>query len=266
MALSTRSPLRPRILLRALETRLMFDAAGAPDASPPPPTLLDVSVTLDAPPSPAVADTYSALPHEAEQASAEGATPDANHMDSTGSVGLATGDLFVMVAPGAPGDLTSGQQQSLSLAIVEATQAITTYLSDPAAIQNLEVLFPGDGSASVDGHQQRIADVVGLFETGQLSFAVELRSNEELNGFRGAFSAGLDGTPPSIYLNADWISSLTGTEQLVRVLVEEFGHDVRRDQPLERGLGLRSVVHQLAVDVQVHGLRTEAQNHVVVKV
>ena len=67
---------------------------------------------------------------------------------------------------------------------------------------------------------------------GNYSIRLEIRSNAELNGALGAYSATGTTQERTIYLNGDWLVT-AGAEQVQAVLLEELGHDF--DQYLNDG-------------------------------
>jgi hypothetical protein len=73
------------------------------------------------------------------------------------------------------------------------------------------------------------AENLGLTLAGDgLGVVVELRSDAELQGARGAYAAqGPDGQE-RIYINADWLNGGASAEALLAVLLEEAGHAIDR--------------------------------------
>lgn len=120
---------------------------------------------------------------------------------------------------------------TLVAAQAAAEQLVGNVLASPDAQAQLFSLFHGDqGSTPSAAWLAAFDQLMNSFRNGDTPVRVELRSNTELQGAKGAFS--MDGTTgqATIYLNADWLAGNGGeiagadSASITRVLVEELGH------------------------------------------
>ncbi|MGI0480327.1 VCBS domain-containing protein [Geminocystis sp. CENA526] len=101
-------------------------------------------------------------------------------------------------------------------------EQLLTWFSQSDYLTQAEIPF----SANV-GTQSWTDNALSLQQSilsGNYSIRVEIRSNDELQGAKGAYSATGTTNQPTIYLNADWLQNATQA-QIVAVLLEELGHD-----------------------------------------
>ncbi len=118
---------------------------------------------------------------------------------------------------------TNGTTLTLTQAQIDAQRQIASWMQQSDAAQKIASIYGGATPS-----QESIAKaqaLVDAFNRGEIHVRMELRSSAELSGVWGAFAQqGPDGQPV-IYINADWLaSSGTSTQDVSRVLTEEWGH------------------------------------------
>jgi hypothetical protein len=111
----------------------------------------------------------------------------------------------------------SGAQSALNSALNSTQEALAKFALEANFLENLEVAFGNDFS---------LVDAISLqnqwlnHDFGSIP-QIEIRTNDELRGAFGAYSALTD----TIYLNQNFLED-AHTEQVVAVLLEEIGHSV----------------------------------------
>jgi VCBS repeat-containing protein len=154
--------------------------------------------------------------------------------------------------PGDAAQLTEAGASILTAAIADATRLVGEFLSRPDADAILTQVF--SGAAGRDGNG---ADVSSSLPASLGAIRVELLTNAEMYGLRGAFAAhGADGAP-TIFLNRDWFESHADPSFLTRVLVEEYGHAI--DAALNHSADTPGDEGQLFADIVLTGEVSEAQ-------
>ncbi|CAL95173.1 VCBS domain-containing protein [Azoarcus olearius] len=113
---------------------------------------------------------------------------------------------------------------ALKAAEALAEQAVGDFLARPDAREQLFALFNGGQSEPSAQWQQAVDSLLGSLADGDAKISVELRSDAELQGALGGFSASGTQGEAVIYLNRDWLDAGAGAEWIQRVLVEELGH------------------------------------------
>ena len=114
---------------------------------------------------------------------------------------------------------------ALEQAQIQAEQVVSGLLANAGARDALLAAFAG-GAKDAQASAQRLAAIEQLLsqsEQGQTPLRVELRSNAELQGAKGAYSATGTTGQATVYLNAEWAAT-ADEASLTRVLVEEMGH------------------------------------------
>ena len=120
---------------------------------------------------------------------------------------------------------------ALSAAQQQAEAMVANFLQRPDATQQMFTLFNGGQAAPSAVWQEAANSLIAGVQSGSVSVRVELRTNAELQGAKGAFSS--DGTTgqATIYLNSDWLVGTPSTgiggadsASINTVLVEELGH------------------------------------------
>ncbi|GHC98419.1 hypothetical protein GCM10007320_54090 [Pseudorhodoferax aquiterrae] len=111
----------------------------------------------------------------------------------------------------------------LQTARQEAERQVTEFLSKPDALQHLFTLFNGGQAQPSQAWQSSAQTLLNQPGFGA-GIEVQLRSQAEMHGALGAFSASGPDGKPVIFLNADWVNRSADTATLARVLVEELGH------------------------------------------
>ncbi len=106
-----------------------------------------------------------------------------------------------------------------------AQQQIKDYLSEASAEQ-LFALFNG-GKSEIDmAWLQAMEAQRQAILSGQIQLDVELLDNAAMQGALGAFAESGPAGTAVIYLNRDWIEAGADTDDVARVLAEEFGHSI----------------------------------------
>jgi hypothetical protein len=152
------------------------------------------------------------------------ATPTVN---ATGLLSAAPAQVTVLGEDG----LDAGVRAAWSAAVadVNARLAELPDRSDYPLIMN-EVF--GRAGTDVDAFVGRREQLATELRAG-LGITVELRSESDLNGSRGAYAAAAPGGGERIYINADWVAGASA-DDVAAVLLEEIGHAI--DQRLNPGL------------------------------
>lgn len=107
----------------------------------------------------------------------------------------------------------------------DAEKIVANFLARPDAKDTLFAIFKGNqsGTEPTPEWTSALDKLLADAQSGTLKLNLELRSNAELSGAKGAFAAqGTQGLP-TIYLNSDWAASADAAS-IERVLVEEMGH------------------------------------------
>jgi VCBS repeat-containing protein len=187
---------KPNML--ALEQRFMFDDAALADAT----HMLDSGSKFSE-----TAVNSGAGPHLLQFA-----TPDSRAADSA---------------------VNRAVSSTLLIAQAEAEKLVTEFLARPDAKQQLFTIFNGGQTGPEPSAQWQAAldQFMANLQAGGDAVRVELRSNAELQGAKGAFSAIGTTGQHTIYLNADWLAGNLSAEigaadsaSITKVLVEELGH------------------------------------------
>ncbi|MBU3653390.1 MAG: hypothetical protein FGM44_09950, partial [Limnohabitans sp.] len=141
--------------------------------------------------------------------------------DGAGAADVVDKTVHLELAAPAAGAIPEATLQARA----QAEQAVAQMLARPDAQALMYQILRG---AQTDA--QPSAQWLAAFEQlqndvnqGSLSIHVELRSNAELQGAKGAFSASGTTAQATMYLNADWLAS-ADSESVTRVMVEEMGH------------------------------------------
>lgn len=158
----------------------------------------------------AVADAVDTVHHSTDVA----ATDSSAHLLNLASTAIQT----------LPGELVAAEAQ--------AEQLVADFLNQPDAKQQLFALFYGnEGGEPSAAWQAAFDQLMSEFRNGDSPVRVELRSNAELQGAKGAFSSIGTTGQATIYLNADWLAGnpsagIDGADStsISTVLVEELGH------------------------------------------
>jgi VCBS repeat-containing protein len=109
---------------------------------------------------------------------------------------------------------------------MQAQRLVNDFFSTPDALQKLFTMFNGGLSEPSKEWLQAANSFLDALRQGDAWCNVELRSNGELHGASGAFSArGSDGKAV-IYLNADWLNSGASERSVLAVIAEEIGHSI----------------------------------------
>ncbi|MGK0224616.1 MAG: VCBS repeat-containing protein, partial [Limisphaerales bacterium] len=118
-----------------------------------------------------------------------------------------------------------GGRAALQAANSAVSDLISAFTSDfNSAANSLRDMFAGDPDSVSSVWNLRATLLLDELASGALDLEVELRSHAEMWGGYGAFAEkGPDGSP-IIYLNADWIKAGATEADIVRIVVEEFGH------------------------------------------
>ncbi|MDO9104569.1 MAG: Ig-like domain-containing protein, partial [Methylovulum sp.] len=87
-----------------------------------------------------------------------------------------------------------------------------------------QAAIPFSANAGSDEWVDNALDLKESINNGSYSIRLEIRSNAELNGVFGAYSAVGTGNQPTLYLNAEWLATVT-PDAIKAVLLEELGHD-----------------------------------------
>ncbi|MBU4112795.1 MAG: VCBS domain-containing protein, partial [Gammaproteobacteria bacterium] len=130
-------------------------------------------------------------------------------------------------------NVTVDSASPLAAAEIAAERLVAEFLQRPDAHEQLFSLFNG-GQAEPSAEWQQAADsFLTAMQNGEVSVRVELRSNAELQGAKGAFSATGTTGQHTIYLNADWLAGnpdagigAADSASITKVLVEELGHSI----------------------------------------
>ncbi len=125
--------------------------------------------------------------------------------------------------------LTAPTASGLTAATVaaqsDAERMVATFLSGTNAREQSFQLFNG-GQTGAQPSAEWLASFQQLLDNvthGQVNVKVELLSNTEMQGAKGAFSATGSSGQATIYLNAEWLAR-ADRESISRVMVEEMGH------------------------------------------
>ena len=124
--------------------------------------------------------------------------------------------------------LSMGQAAAevLASAGAQAERLVADFLARPDAREQIFNLFNG-GKAAPDAAWNGAFDkLIADLQSGQSNLRIEMRSQAELGGAYGAYSATGTTGQPTIFLNADWASSVPDAKAITSVLVEEIGHAI----------------------------------------
>ena len=126
---------------------------------------------------------------------------------------------FIADAHALPGPVLAAYQA--------AEKAVNDFFKLPDARAQLFALMSGGKSSASEQWNAAFDQLLANLTQGSDQIKIELRSSSELQNSLGAFSATGTHGEPVIYINRDWIaSSMTSSEPIVRVLVEEIGHGI----------------------------------------
>jgi VCBS repeat-containing protein len=241
---------RPQLI--ALEPRVLFDGAALA-------TIVDAQVTeytqttsvtdssVEFTAALSAVSTASEIPSEIDVTNIESidgltgnTNPDLVSLTSTfqiNSADLATSDIHLLQIANA-GTISD----SLATGLVTAEHLVYEFLNSSDAKQQMFTLFNGGQVGEPSAAWNAAFDMLmTTFKNGETPVRVELRSNAELQGAKGAFS--IQGTTgqATIYLNSDWLAGNPSAEiggadsaSIQKVLVEELGHFL--DAKLNDGL------------------------------
>ncbi len=189
----------------ALEPRLLFDGAGAVAAVDHFDTVGEHQAETQPQAAQPAAD---ARPSEV----AEKPAASLPLLDLAGDAANAASDYRLLL-----GDATSLAQQKL----------VEWVGSDAFSTQAAEIFSADAGSAEWNAQLDALrSDILN----GSYSIRTEVRSNAEMQGLLGAFSA--SGGEPTLYLNAAYLDKANAS-QVAQVLIEEIGHAI--DHQLNNG-------------------------------
>lgn len=120
---------------------------------------------------------------------------------------------------------------ALNVAQQQAEAMVANFLQRPDAAQQMFVMFSGGQMVPSVAWQEAANKLIADVQNGSLSVQVELRTNAELQGAKGAFSSTGTTGQATIYLNSDWLAGNPGagiggadSASINTVLVEELGH------------------------------------------
>ena len=155
---------------------------------------------------------------------------DAAHGLDDGAVLKTLVDRAISTAPAA-----------LVTAEAQAQRLVTAFLAQPDARAQLFALFNAGLSTATPQWQAAFDQLMASLTSGDGAVKVELRTNAEMQGGKGAFSiTGTDGAA-TIYLNADWLAGNPSagigpadSASITSVLLEELGHSL--DARLNNGM------------------------------
>ena len=193
---------RPRPL--ALEQRFVFDGAGAGDA-------VDAAAT-PAPVEPADQSADAPIKVEVAQnapAERQGTTAERSNLFQSG-----------------------GSHPTVNEAAATAADQIRQFLAQ-ASDEQLFELFNGGQTTPSEQWTAELAHLRTSIADGTLEIGVRLLDNAQIKGALAAYAPEGLGGAPTILLNRDWLGVLN-TEQVSRLLVEEYGHHL--DHILNQGI------------------------------
>ena len=115
--------------------------------------------------------------------------------------------------------------QAIEEGRAEALRRIREYVRTEGAVGLLQV-FPGARFSKDADRAQRAAELERRILDRSWDIPLQVRSNAELLGVFGAFSAHGPAGGPVIFINREWTERLSGRGFVTRVLIEEFGHAI----------------------------------------
>ncbi|WP_370216380.1 cadherin repeat domain-containing protein, partial [Neptunomonas phycophila] len=109
------------------------------------------------------------------------------------------------------------------VAAEQAQQQIKDYLAE-ATTEALFDLFNGTQSEITVEWMQSMESLRESILNGDAPITVETLTSEHMNGALAAFTSSAPSGEAIIYLNQEWVASTSNTDDITRVLVEEYGH------------------------------------------
>ena len=192
-----KSAFRPASRALALEPRLLFDGAGAV----------------------AAVDNFDMAGDHHAEAQKQETQPAADARPSEVAEKPAASLPLLDLA----GDAASDYQALLGEAAALTQQKLAEWVnSDAFRTQAAEIFSADAGSAEWNAQLDSLRSEI---LNGSYAIRLEVRSNDEMNGTRGAYSAAGTTGQPTIYLNAQWLAGAY-TNEVAAVLVQEIGHDI----------------------------------------